>query len=60
MRKRALYTVNYQRLGLFCYDFDFKANSSMVTVNYELIKDANGWKVTLRYQIILILVQTHC
>ena len=37
--------VNYQRLGLFCYDFDFKANSSMVTVNYELIKDANGWKV---------------
>lgn len=37
--------VSYQRIGLFCYDFDFKDNSADVTVNYELIKDGREWKV---------------
>jgi hypothetical protein len=37
--------VTYKRLGLFCYDFDFKANLNTVTVNYKLVRDTSGWKV---------------
>ena len=37
--------VHYKRLGLFCYDFDFKEKSSEVTVNYGLIRSENRWKV---------------
>jgi hypothetical protein len=35
----------YYRLGLFCYDFDFKANTKKITINYELVKHPSGWKV---------------
>lgn len=37
--------VVYKRLGLFCYDFDFKPEPKVVTVDYELVKRPNGWKV---------------
>jgi hypothetical protein len=37
--------VVYNRLGLFCYNFDFKPDAKLVTVKYELVKLPNGWKV---------------
>ena len=37
--------VVYNRLGLFCYDFDFKPDPRVVTINYELVKRPSGWKV---------------
>ena len=37
--------VVYKRLGLFCYDFDFKPDPKAVTINYELVKRPTGWRV---------------
>jgi hypothetical protein len=37
--------VAYSRLGLFCYDFNFKPEPKLVTINYELVKRAGVWKV---------------
>lgn len=37
--------VVYSRLGLFCYDFDFKPGPKLATINYELVRRLNGWKV---------------
>jgi hypothetical protein len=37
--------VVYSRLGLFCYDFDFQPERKLVTINYELVRRPNGWKV---------------
>ena len=37
--------VAYNRLGLFCYDFDFKSEPKVVTISYELVKHTSGWKV---------------
>ncbi|MGO8990391.1 MAG: hypothetical protein ACLQGU_03905 [bacterium] len=37
--------VMYKRLGLFCYDFEFKPNPEIATINYELVKRPSGWKV---------------
>jgi hypothetical protein len=37
--------VVYSRLGLFCYDFDFRPDESVVTIKYELVRHQNGWQV---------------
>lgn len=37
--------VVYSRLGVFCYDFDFKPESRVVTLDYKLVKRPSGWKV---------------
>jgi hypothetical protein len=34
-----------KRLGLFCYDFEFKTDPKVVTINYELVRRPSGWKV---------------
>jgi hypothetical protein len=43
--KAFLIPVVYSRLGLFCYDFDFKSEPKLVTIKYELVKGPSGWKV---------------
>jgi hypothetical protein len=37
--------VVFNRLGLFCYDYDFNQDPKEVTINYELIELPSGWKV---------------
>jgi len=38
--------VVYMRLGLYCVgDEDFNHESKKVTINYELVKNTNGWKI---------------
>ncbi len=47
-RKRGSITaipITYQRVGLFCYDFEFTSEPKTVTVNYELVKRTDGWKI---------------
>jgi len=44
-RDRVVVPVLYHRIGLFCYDFDFKPESRTVTVNYELVGVDKVWKV---------------
>ena len=47
-RKRGAITavpITYQRVGLFCYDFEFTSEPNAVTVNYELVKRTDGWKI---------------
>ena len=43
--QKAVVSVVYNRLGLFCYDFDFKPGTTVVTIKYELVKQQSGWKV---------------
>jgi hypothetical protein len=43
--EKVLVPVVYDRLGLFCYDFEFAPKPSVVTVEYELSRVANVWKV---------------
>lgn len=43
--KNVVIPVSFNRLGLFCYDFDFNPDPKEVTINYELIKLPSGWKV---------------
>ena len=44
-REGVVIPVIYQRLGLYCYDFEFKPERKTVTINYELVKDDRGWRV---------------
>jgi hypothetical protein len=44
--EKVIVSVVYNRLGLFCYDFEFEPNPRVVTVKYELVKRPNGWKVS--------------
>jgi hypothetical protein len=38
--------VVYMRLGLYCVgDEDFNPESKKVIINYELVKNASGWKI---------------
>ena len=37
--------VVYNRLGLFCYDFEFESDPRVVTIDYQLVKRPSGWKV---------------
>lgn len=37
--------VVYNRLGLFCNDFDFTPDPKIATINYELVSRASGWQV---------------
>ena len=37
--------VVFDRLGLFCHDFEFRPESKVMTVNYELVNRRSGWKV---------------
>jgi hypothetical protein len=43
--QKVVIPVAYSRLGLFCFDFNFKPEPELVTINYELVKRAGGWKV---------------
>jgi hypothetical protein len=43
--EKVIVSVRYTRLGLFCYDFEFKLNPEALTVHYELVKRSSGWKV---------------
>ena len=38
--------ATYKRLGLYCYDFEFKPDQKVVTIGYELVKRPGGWKVS--------------
>jgi hypothetical protein len=44
-KEKVTVSVIYKRIGLFCYDFEFKANPDTATVNYELVRVASSWKV---------------
>jgi hypothetical protein len=37
--------VTYQRLGLYCHDFDFKPENRVETIRYELVNSSGGWKI---------------
>jgi hypothetical protein len=37
--------VTYDRLGLYCHDFQFKPESRKVTVRYEVVKTPANWKI---------------
>jgi hypothetical protein len=43
--EKVMVSVVYMRLGLFCNNLKFELNPKVVTVNYELVKRPNGWKV---------------
>jgi len=38
--------VVHTRLGLFCYDFDFKPEPKVETIEYELASQPKGWRVS--------------
>jgi hypothetical protein len=42
---RVTIPVIYVRLGVFCGDFDFTPERSTVTVDYELVRQTEVWKV---------------
>jgi hypothetical protein len=45
VKGRIIIPVVFKRVGLFCYDLEFSPGPKDVTVNYELVKRPNGWKI---------------
>lgn len=43
--QRVIVPTHYDRLGLFCYDFNFHEERKTIQIDYELVKHAAGWKV---------------
>jgi hypothetical protein len=37
--------VAYNRIGLFCYDFEFNPDPKLATINYELVERQGAWKI---------------
>ncbi len=44
-KENVVVPVSYKRLGLYCYDFEFRQDVKVVTVDYKLVRRARGWKV---------------
>ncbi len=44
-KDRVIIPVVIKRLGQYCYDFSLSTEPKQVTINYELIKTPDGWKV---------------
>ncbi len=42
---KVIVPVNFLRLGLFCYDFEFESDLKKVTINYELSNSSGSWKI---------------
>ena len=42
---RVAIPVVYNRVGLFCYEFDFEGKPKVVTIRYELVKRRGAWRV---------------
>ena len=43
---KAIVAATYKRLGLFCYDFEFKPSAKTVKIEYQLVNGPNGWKLS--------------
>lgn len=37
--------VTYNRIGLFCGDSEFRAEPATITIDYELVRGPEGWKI---------------
>jgi hypothetical protein len=44
-KQKVFVPVVYNRIGQFCYDFEFTPNKKEVTITYELVEQQGVWKV---------------